>query len=177
MSGAPKTHVMVIPNEDFDAILEATRNPPQMSDEVKKNWHDAIKKYREVIGEFKMTDQEMIEYVMALAGKDYRKKPLVIRAYQTRKESKIETTEGTMTASPGDYIIQGIKGEFYPCKPDIFEASYELVDHTQGVDERDRFEEKLQKIREDHAREIQAKDEEISSLQKMIYEFELMVAK
>lgn len=37
---------------------------------------------------------------------------------------KIKTLEGEMTASPGDYIIKGIKGELYPCKPDIFEASY-----------------------------------------------------
>ena len=37
---------------------------------------------------------------------------------------KIKTLEGEMTASPGDYIIKGIKGEIYPCKPDIFEASY-----------------------------------------------------
>lgn len=40
----------------------------------------------------------------------------------------IETLEGKMEAHPGDWIIKGIKGEFYPCKPDIFEASYELVD-------------------------------------------------
>ena len=37
----------------------------------------------------------------------------------------IETLEGTMIASKGDYIIKGIKGEFYPCKPDIFQATYE----------------------------------------------------
>lgn len=38
---------------------------------------------------------------------------------------KIETLEGIMTASFGDYIIKGINGEFYPCKPDIFEKTYE----------------------------------------------------
>jgi hypothetical protein len=37
----------------------------------------------------------------------------------------IRTLEGDMTVSTGDYIIQGIKGEFYPCKPDIFKATYE----------------------------------------------------
>jgi hypothetical protein len=37
----------------------------------------------------------------------------------------IPTLEGEMTANKGDYIIRGIKGEFYPCKPDIFEATYE----------------------------------------------------
>jgi hypothetical protein len=40
---------------------------------------------------------------------------------------KIQTLEGTMTASVGDWIIKGVKGEFYPCKPDIFEATYEAV--------------------------------------------------
>ena len=39
----------------------------------------------------------------------------------------IETLEGTMKASIDDYIIKGIKGEYYPCKPDIFEATYEKV--------------------------------------------------
>lgn len=37
----------------------------------------------------------------------------------------LQTAEGIMHVSPGDYIIKGIKGEIYPCKPDIFEATYE----------------------------------------------------
>jgi hypothetical protein len=40
----------------------------------------------------------------------------------------IETLEGNMLASKGDYIIKGVKGEFYPCKPDIFELTYEKID-------------------------------------------------
>ena len=40
---------------------------------------------------------------------------------------EIETLEGIMKASFGDYIIKGVKGEFYPCKPDIFQATYEEV--------------------------------------------------
>lgn len=40
----------------------------------------------------------------------------------------IETLEGRMTVSEGDYIIKGVNGEFYPCKPDIFEKTYELVE-------------------------------------------------
>ena len=39
----------------------------------------------------------------------------------------ITTLEGDMRANPGDWIIKGVKGEFYPCKPDIFEATYEPV--------------------------------------------------
>lgn len=41
---------------------------------------------------------------------------------------KIRTLEGDMLAAPGDWIIRGVAGEFYPCKPDIFEASYEAVE-------------------------------------------------
>lgn len=44
---------------------------------------------------------------------------------------KIETLEGIMKASVGDYIIKGVNGEFYPCKPDIFEKTYErVIDET-----------------------------------------------
>ena len=46
---------------------------------------------------------------------------------------QIKTLEGTMRGNVGDYIIKGIKGEFYPCKPDIFEATYEAIDiEAQG---------------------------------------------
>ena len=84
----------------------------------------------------------------------FRKKPVVIEAHQwtldehqraaivqwirdgghegvdetgwLRKHSlAIQTLEGTMIADPGDWIIRGVAGEFYPCKPDIFEATYE----------------------------------------------------
>jgi hypothetical protein len=41
---------------------------------------------------------------------------------------KIKTLEGDHTASAGDYIIKGIAGEFYPCKPDIFEMTYEAIE-------------------------------------------------
>lgn len=58
----------------------------------------------------------------------YRKKPVVIEAWQTNEAVVIETLEGTMRADPGDWIITGVKGEVYPCKPDIFEATYEPVD-------------------------------------------------
>lgn len=82
--------------------------------------------------------------------KQYRKKPIVIEAIQfdgwnwkecmqfmsdkdlaftddlTRKENlKIDTLEGTMIATVGDWIIKGIAGEFYPCKPDVFATTYD----------------------------------------------------
>lgn len=40
----------------------------------------------------------------------------------------IDTLEGAMAAKPGDWIIKGVHGEYYPCKPDIFDATYEAVD-------------------------------------------------
>ena len=77
----------------------------------------------------------------------FRKKPVVIEAVRWDGENKNEveqfldnngfvkgdyvdigTLEGLMTASVGDMIIKGVKGEFYPCKPDIFEATYEAVE-------------------------------------------------
>lgn len=48
-------------------------------------------------------------------------------AYKTQ-ELSIHTLEGIMKASKNDWIIKGISNEFYPCKPDIFEKTYELVE-------------------------------------------------
>ena len=56
----------------------------------------------------------------------YRKKPFVIEAYRTDKEIVIHTLEGDMKANVGDYIIISVNGEQYPCKPDIFEKTYEI---------------------------------------------------
>lgn len=81
----------------------------------------------------------------------YRKKPIVIDAVQFTGENKdeiaafvganpmqwinhpelgisIDTLEGSLDARPNDWIIKGVKGEFYPCKPDIFEQTYEKVE-------------------------------------------------
>lgn len=57
----------------------------------------------------------------------FRKKPVIIEAYQTEEEIDIETLEGIMHASVGDWIITGVNGEQYPCKPDIFEKTYEAI--------------------------------------------------
>lgn len=59
--------------------------------------------------------------------KKFVKKPVVIEAYQTDKEMVIQTLEGPMQASIGDWIITGIRGEEYPCKPDVFDRTYEEV--------------------------------------------------
>ena len=64
---------------------------------------------------------------MSKEVKKYRTLPIVLAAYQTDEEMDIETLEGVMHASIGDYIVTGIKGEKYPVKPDIFENLYEEV--------------------------------------------------
>lgn len=55
----------------------------------------------------------------------WRKKPVVVMARRTPWPVEIQTLEGTMRANAGDYIITGVAGERYPCKPEIFEATYE----------------------------------------------------
>ena len=58
----------------------------------------------------------------------FQKKPVIIEAYQTDVELTIRTLEGDMHASKGDWIITGVNGEKYPCKPDIFEQTYIKVE-------------------------------------------------
>lgn len=57
----------------------------------------------------------------------FKKKPVIVEAYQTNVEMSIHTLEGDMIASPGDWIITGVNGEQYPCKPDVFEKTYQKV--------------------------------------------------
>lgn len=64
---------------------------------------------------------------MIMKIKKYVKKPVVVEAYQTDREITIHTLEGDLRASVGDYIITGVNGEKYPCKPDIFKKTYEEV--------------------------------------------------
>jgi hypothetical protein len=75
----------------------------------------------------------------------FRKRPVVIEAVQYRGQNvpgvctgqccnrdetvaHIHTLEGDLTVSEGDWVITGVKGERYACKPDIFEATYEFVE-------------------------------------------------
>lgn len=54
----------------------------------------------------------------------FQKKPVIIEAYECTKEEVIHTLEGDLTAAVGDYVIIGLRGEKYPCKPDVFWRSY-----------------------------------------------------
>lgn len=54
------------------------------------------------------------------------------RVASSKGDILISTLEGEMLANNGDWIIRGIQGEIYPCKPDIFEATYELVEAKEA---------------------------------------------
>ncbi len=62
------------------------------------------------------------------------KKPVVIDAFRCVQKEIIHTLEGDMIAHPGDWIITGLKGERYPCRHDIFKASYQTL---SGMDVED----------------------------------------
>lgn len=63
----------------------------------------------------------------------FKKKPVVIEAYQTDVEMVIATLEGPLKASPGDWIITGVRGEQYPCKPDVFEKTYTRANDNEPL--------------------------------------------
>lgn len=81
-------------------------------------------------------EDETTEKYNKAQGK-YRKKPIEIEAFcwtggLDQLTLTIVTLEGSMSASPGDWIIRGVKGEIYPCKPDIFAATYDSVTPLTG---------------------------------------------
>lgn len=59
--------------------------------------------------------------------KKYRKKPVVILAKQMQEEFTVNTLEGKMHGMAGDYLIEGVEGERYPCAKRIFEKTYDEV--------------------------------------------------
>ena len=62
-----------------------------------------------------------------LKWKRYRKLPVVISATRMNVPFKVETLEGWMEGNAGDWLIEGVEGELYPCKDSVFRATYEEV--------------------------------------------------
>ena len=58
---------------------------------------------------------------------NYKKKPVIVRAYMMPVDFEVETLEGIMKGNSGDYLIEGINKELYPCKPDIFKKTYRTI--------------------------------------------------
>lgn len=105
--------------------------------------------------DFSPEDERLMPDLWSLIVIQYRKKPVVVEAIQLSKDNveevatwcggaiaeeidptddekrfvaiNVPTLEGVMRASEGDYVIKGVKGEFYPCKPEIFQATYEIA--------------------------------------------------
>lgn len=93
-----------------------------------------MKKYRKLPVEIEAIQYNglNIEEVEMFVGTTLTQELETDAAYQVGKAAPvfsivILTLEGNMKAMPGNYIIKGIKGEFYPCKPDIFEKTYEEI--------------------------------------------------
>jgi len=117
----------------------ATLSPPERRVIGENNarfvWGEAVKKgiqmkfkKKPVVVEAEqfLPNDEAIEKVMALASRGSRQVS-VTRLPGGHCTMQITTLEGVMEASIGDWIIRGIQGEVYPCKPDIFNESYERV--------------------------------------------------
>ena len=119
---------------------------------VKPNVYMSLEKLQEffevpIVSEQKKDDDKITSNNCDV--KKYRKKPIIVEAMQNTGKNvfeigkfsdgkcrpfytpngykfSVDTLEGTMEANVGDYIIKGVKGEFYPCKPDVFEATYDV---------------------------------------------------
>ena len=137
-------HMWRICNEDGEAVFESPAGIP--SGRVVA-WMPLPEPYRSDSPATEWGKKEIMKY---------RKKPVVIEAIEWNGDVEavmefmgehpafdnpevfynegsmcsimIQTLEGTMECAPYDYIIKGINGEFYPCKPDIFEKTYDLVE-------------------------------------------------
>lgn len=78
----------------------------------------------------KFRQKPVVVEAIKFRGKDQSQELLMfVGHYLVNHENEffIETLEGEMKVSPGDWIIKGIKGDFYPCKPNIFEEAYEQI--------------------------------------------------
>lgn len=75
-----------------------------------------------------MNTGEILEFARESASFEYHDAAWKVGAAPCVADLTIHTLEGDHHASVGDFIIKGIKGEFYPCKPDIFDQTYEVVE-------------------------------------------------
>lgn len=127
---------------NIEDLFKPNRGVPQSEIDPKENRIGVLE--REV-AELRRYKEEQEEKENPRVRK-YKKKPMVIEAIRFttvdalkkafpdifvykkyKKKVVIQTLEGEMVISFGDYIIKGIKGEYYPCKPDIFEETYDRV--------------------------------------------------
>ena len=130
---------------NIEDLFKPNRRFPQSEIDPKEN---RIRALEREVAELRRYKEEQEEKENPKVRK-FRKKPVVVEAVRFTTETNlrksfpdieiwngksdsvievyIQTLEGKMKISEGDYIIKGIKGEYYPCKPDIFEDTYERV--------------------------------------------------
>ena len=139
--------------EVFCRALE--RGNTDANTEVKEKSFDLTRRIRALVWE----NTAFFDAVCNYYGKNpmrFKKKPIIVEAirwdgtmestnrvaafggekvawWSNCSKMRCETLEGPLTVSVGDWIIKGFKGEFYPCKPDIFEATYEPVEENGKV--------------------------------------------
>ena len=122
---------MLEPVQQFMNALVIADPSVFMPDKLEPTFDEIIEaSNREVASEgaFSATKKPVTIQAMLYDGDNGAEVGLFVGAADRNDQNQflIHTLEGTMAADPGDYIIKGVQGEFYPCKPDIFEATYDI---------------------------------------------------
>ena len=86
-----------------------------------------------MIEAIKFTDKESFKTMILKWGDSFDS----VARFKELGFLRIDTLEGTHTATKGDYVIKGVKGEFYPCKPYIFEMTYEKINQLEHIESKD----------------------------------------
>jgi hypothetical protein len=107
-------------DEEHEAMLRVWADAPQRRD-------DGSLDRRSRVCLRQLAELDLRDLPAIAAWSRYRKRPVVIQAIPSDRVRQIATLEGVMRAEIGDWIIRGVAGELYPCKPDIFEKTYEAA--------------------------------------------------
>lgn len=139
-------------NATFASLPRREQELLQQQEALMRNYVTVLT--QRINGFMQLTPEKAPEKAPEKGAARYRKKPVEIEAVQWTGENldevlgfmswrnashdersglAIHTLEGNHSASPGDFIIKGIAGEFYPCKPEIFTRTYDLVGATGGA--------------------------------------------
>lgn len=87
-----------------------------------------VKRYKTKPCEIEAIEFIRESYIDVINFTDNKAKDLIVEnCIDGKAYCKIETLEGDMMATEGDFIIKGLRGEFYPCKPDVFKKKYEVI--------------------------------------------------
>lgn len=107
-------------------VIDAMQMPPEPQRGGKlRDTHAAVRKVAEWMADNGYRDSADVD--LDKVERDFVYGDVLLPDYGTNY-LEIETLEGPVSARPGDWIIRGVQGEFYQCKPDIFDATYEPVE-------------------------------------------------